>query len=487
MLLLLLSPFLSQAQVLSSVQVYERCFIRMTRTVPNPDEDRYKKVESGQLSAEDACLQLFDLAEFKSNGLLKNRTDETSKRVLKTFHDLHQSWFSNKTNIVNSGASYLIRDLEEPALYYTRAAFLPSAEFKTIVTLDTGLRGIRDQSGYPKEENDFVSQRVFGYSAGYPYSNSTNLHISYLHPVKNSRGSYSRTNETFVVANTTEVGSLVGVTSSVSHRLPAFASTFNLNALSAELKSAFESTLKNYELNGHFGGGILGSQGFIANNVNETINVLPDEYTKINRRLTSKAFEELLCHQLPTLTDADVASEVLPKSSHTFQQSTSCMRCHSSMDGAAYTYRNLFIYRTSGNPGENQQAGVPVFGVGKLPVVSNAQTFALQAPTGKLHYRELVTKTKRSANISSISQLGSLLASHNDIYTCAAKRYYQFFTGINVALVEPATGDVDKIHQDFVLELGKALKSHQSVRNLIYEIFKSDAFKNRNYLAEVEK
>jgi hypothetical protein len=193
----------------------------------------------------------------------------------------------------------------------------------------------------------------------------------------------------------------------------------------------------------------------------------------------------VLCHQLPTLTDDDVKTDVKPASPHTFQKSSSCMRCHSSIDGMAYGYRNLFIYTSSGNPDvERQAVGLNFSGFAALVPSASASTFAVLPPEGRLHFRELVSGAHRDVKFTSLAQLGTLLAGYEDIYTCAAKRYYKFFTGVDVDLTAKATDKVDKMHQDQVLALGKTLKSGQSVRTMLRALFASRTYKSSNYLTE---
>ena len=90
----------------------------------------------------------------------------------------------------------------------------------------------------------------------------------------------------------------------------------------------------------HLGGGVLGSQMFIMKNTNLTNNQIapgvkndPDDV--IARRISARIFEDLLCHQLPTLTETDVIANVNPASSHGFHLSTSCLSCHVSLDPMA--------------------------------------------------------------------------------------------------------------------------------------------------------
>jgi hypothetical protein len=75
-------------------------------------------------------------------------------------------------------------------------------------------------------------------------------------------------------------------------------------------------------------------------------------------------------------------------------------------------------------------------------------------------------------------------------YVCAAKRYYQFLTGVSVNVEDigapgasqPTSAQMTQ--RDLVISLGRKLKQDQSVQNLIYRIIDSDAFKNIGTLKE---
>ncbi len=473
-------------QYLEPALVYKRCYVRMTRMIPSETDPLLVKVTKKQISAAEACIELFDRAQFTTSGVLKDRTSAEAKSILKTFHDMHRSWFQSKTN-GNRGYSALIHDMEEDALYFTRAAFLPKTQFKSVVTLNMGLAGVRDQASYPNETNDFLSQGMFTYSSDTiynSYNKSSDLIIAYTHmAAENSKYKNLGVFPLTVPSNRiVEMGELAGVKPAVSLTFPSFRKS---NSRSPEILQALLPNLSNFEANEHFGGGVIGSQAFIANNNNIEGTSLPDGYTNINRRGTSRIYEDLLCHQLPTLTEEDVQTEVRA-SEHTFQQNTSCMQCHSSIDELALGYRNIAQFISASNPSKNQTVGVNISGYTRLPASDGAKTFALQTPKATLHYRELVTGTKKKVSASSIAEIGQRLSEGQDLYTCAAKRYYRFFTGVDVDLV-PTTLEVrpiDKHHRDRVIALGKELKKTQSVRTLLLSIFSSDTFQSTNYMTE---
>jgi len=470
------------------IEVYRRCYIRMTRQIPDVGSARYKAVEQGKKSPVDACMEVFDSAAFGSNGIMMNRTNAEAKRVVKTFNDLHVSWFQSK-NYPGSTLTHLVIDHEEPALYFTRAAFMPSEPIKSVLTLSYGLQGVRDQLSYPAEINDWDAQSILTYKAEYPYAKEKVPVISYVgFQYNSSKNNFSQLPGLLIGTNnyqtvrapaSVEVGALVGVKKAMMFNLPNFV-PFRPGG---DINKVLATIAPKFPVNQHFGGGVLGSQSFLLANANLGRHVVPHTYAQINRRIGARVFEDLLCHQLPTLDAGDVVQEVDLKSAFTFQTQQSCMRCHSTVDGLATGLRNFVIFRTQqANP---PNAGLEIEGMMRLTPMAGSSEWALQQPVGKLHYRENITrKIVKNVSFSSLADLGNHFASGNDFYLCAAKRYYQFFTGINVDLTEPAKASLDKYHQDLVVSLGQKLKSTQSVRTLIRDIIASEPFQTRNYLAE---
>lgn len=474
----------TDAQTLSPVEVYKRCYIRMVRKVPLDSDPLLQDVKNGKRSADNACLTLFDNAQFTTSGVLKNRTSDDAKRVLKTFHDLHRSWLQSKVNPSSDPGAHLIRDLEEAPLYFTRAAFLPNEPFRSVVTLQQGLEGVRDQRTYPQETNNFVSQRILNYRSDMDFPRTeTDLIVAYVESI------YDQATKTFVNLghkairepgpSVIETGLLVGVKPAEIMTFPYYRA---IKTTDPELVEAERVKHVNFKVNEHFGAGIIGSQGFVNLNANLGVNQLANGDGVINRRLTSRIFEDLLCHQLPTLDDADVAAYVDPKSPYEFKHQSTCMRCHSSIDGAGYSFRNIYRYRSAANAGAGSQTvGVPVDMAARFDPVQGASWYALQPPVGRLHYRELISRTHRNISVDSVQSLGNAIAEGNDLYLCAAKRYYKFFTGVDVSLTSDTKSDLDKYHRDFVVRLGSVLKDKQRVRDLLAELFKSAQFKTRNY------
>lgn len=481
-----MSPPVFAAQTLSAEAVYRRCYIKFVRNIPNESDPLLLAARNESLTGAEACSQLLRRADWDTNGTLVRRQEEEARAIVRTFNELHRSWFS-VDSLPSVTASYLIHDAEEPALFFTRAAFQPNTPFRSVLTSPSGLMGVRDQATYPNEISNFMAQTFFRYLSGYPYSESNQFHLTVnvltRDPVRGAVSPAQIQRMDLSSDQLVEVGHLVGVKPSLPLVLPAV----QYAALAdGEIRKAVGSNMENHNLRMHFGGGVLGSQAFVMKNVNLGGFVVPRDYELINRRLTAKIFEDLLCHQLPTLSDDDVLAEVIPESVHPFQRTSSCMRCHSSIDKAAFGYRNLVTYLTSPGPNKLRQTiGTPSSGVGRLPTMAGAQHFALQPPQGVLHYRDLLTGTLRRAQFGNLNQLGTLLTNHNDFYLCATKRYYRFLTGVNVDVTKLAVSAQDLVHQQRVRQMAAQLKAHQNVRQLLNDMIASPAFQNTSATPEV--
>ncbi|MBT5094399.1 MAG: hypothetical protein HOM21_09170, partial [Halobacteriovoraceae bacterium] len=88
--------------------------------------------------------------------------------------------------------------------------------------------------------------------------------------------------------------------------------------------------------------------------------------------------------------------------------------------------------------------------------------------------------------LNNLKELGELLAGSDDLYVCAAKRYFQFFTGINIKIEDfsISEGNASIEEQQYlrmIIGLGKSLKEHQSLAKLIESIIDSPTYKQRDY------
>jgi hypothetical protein len=453
----------------------------------------------------------------ESTHAIVNSNDEAAREIIKTLHDLHRSWFQS-----HSGSSLLLlSDVEEPALFFTRALFQPNIPFDSIVTGTQTLKGLRWRSN--PTLSTFQAQTVFRWiqptaTYGYWPRFPDNLRIGYSDPnILNAareriqsqnitdptrrREILSMAFGTFDVPDSQliQVGNLIGVAPATPYFFPHRVASPDLAGLvrvsqpplssgdMSILRQAATDASSNVDINAHYGGGILGSKMFFIQNQNLLNTQVAYKEDMINRRLTSRIFEDLLCHQLPTLNFADITriQAVDPNSPYPFRKQADCMRCHSSMDPLASVYRGMFS--TSG--GFSFVPYVSVVGslfpfVGRLAPTPASNAYPLQVPNATLRFRSLYDKRLTEVSgLQSPAALGAELARAKDLYRCAAKRYYAYFTGVDVQLVSPALASepLDVFHQNKVLRLADDFSQHKNVRRLLRDIFSSETFQVANY------
>lgn len=487
---------------LSELEIFERCFKRIVRDIPESNDALWVKVQKGQLKGADACMQLFDKAKLGTNGRIANVNDAQARAILRTFNDFHGSWFQQR--ISENGQAQgirtfgLINDLEEPQLFLTRA-LLAGKAYRSVVTDKVSLHGMRVRPADRKNASIFRAQRLISYPGGLTEFDSVDdLRIAYR---------VGRETQFKVVPDSRiiTVGELVGVKEMPVYTLPSIAPISVRNvAGSPDLSAAaVAEAASKVALNENFGGGIVGSPSFIMTNSNlppGTKATAPaDENYMINRVLASRVYEDLLCHQLPTLTEADVKSMLEPKSPHAFHHQQTCMVCHAQIDPFASVYRNFYMGLSAARlqVDGSQYLGLSTYAITRFPTTTGAKAYAETAPVGYVRYRPFRSTKVSTTKVSSLAEIGRTLSASKDLYECAAKRYYQFFTGIDVPLhTLPASAGsdanaaaklaLDRKHQNFVLKLAKDLQANQNLRALVKSIVSSAQFKSRDFQSAVE-
>lgn len=518
--LLLISGF-ATAQThnikISDGEIFSRCYMKMLKTVvprtASLGNTLMNDIIAKKISGPAACAVLLHQSEFLDNNKLKaarytgypKLSEAENQALISTFHNFHNSWFSKKalefSNANFNNSTSVVKDSDEASLYLTRSLFSTNIPVSNFFTANKTIRGVRvapdkeKTSRWLSKPMTLVNETT--YSGSYPnrfllsYGTANNLNNLFSIPL----------DDKYLVP----FGKLVGVEDAPSLNIPQITiggPSMSNTAQRADLNAAIVAKRTGgVNLFEHLGGGILGSQTYILKNTNLTLNQIapgaandPDQL--IARRLSNRIFEDLLCHQMPTLTEADVINDVKANSPHGFRLNASCMACHTSLDPMATVFRNYASYRTS--PNENVSAtdpnrptlmarGTPVLGITKLDQKTGSAVFTLQAPTGSLNYRDHNNRLIKVA-VNGTAQLGAELAKSDDFYRCVAKRYYEFFTGYNVNLAErnvaeASNTDTAKFHRQKVHALGASLKQSQSLIKLVEDIINSEGFIYRQYQA----
>lgn len=551
----LLFTFTANAQTLpkmTQLEIFNRCYNRLVK-MPLPVSGNSKgfelvtAVRNGSKTGTQACMDLITFSQFAASGEMTNRNSDEARRVLETFHNLHISFFGTTAmgthgNLINM--TLLLKDIDEPALYFTQALFA-NRNPATILTSTETLRSIRE-SNYTAGAN-FTSRSIDPFHfASYPANgnprtlsvwehDNTARETRRLADLVFIRNYYKADMDAAVAANDTEqinqINSRINSAANTTRNIISFPLGDNLfigqgpmlgiksqsplmipvqplrTSIAANGSTATITTnYQNHNFYWHLGGGVLGTQMYMLKNTNLGVNSIiggttaNDTYANVPRRFTSKIFEDLLCHTLPTLNVSDVQADVDVNSNHGFRQTASCMRCHSSFDPLAGVYRNIIVGQTSG-PMNNDPQLAPGRGRGSpaatlIKMESTTQNiYSLRAPTAALRFRDH-TGALTNKSVSSVAQLGTELSKSGDFYRCMAKRYYHFLTGISVNLTsaDAELSAAQKKHKDFVYLLGRMLQGEfkdtnernlyqseqRSLQGLIKVILNSDTFASRD-------
>lgn len=498
---------------LSEGEIFNRCYVKLFKNVVPRTTSLGKRlmddVLKNKITGSVACSVLLTQSEFVENGVVRpakstsypKLSEQENQTLIQNLHNFHNSWFSKKALLFGGGnrdsSTYMLRDMDEASLYITRALFGKQVPLSTLFTANQTIRGVRVT---PDKENtsrwDSRTATLLNESAyaatqqGFllSYGNSTSLTVL---------KSIALTDNQLV-----PFGKLIGVENVAPLNIPLItisAQTMKDTAQNNDLRAALTAKRTNINLFEHHGGGVLGSQTFILKNTNLTAGQVapganndPDQL--IARRLSSRVFEDLLCHQMPTLRESDVIADVRSNSPHGFRLSASCMACHTSLDPMATTFRGYISYRSS--PNDNIGAtdpdrtakmakGTPVIGITRLPANISSTLFTVQAPTGALNYRDHQDNLVKTP-VNGTADLGSKLAASDDFYRCVTKRYYEYLTGFKVNLAERNVAEESntaeaKFHRNKVYEIAAKLKTSQSLTKMLEDIFKSEGFVYRHY------
>ena len=490
-LLFALAPTCSLAQTLNDRQIYERCSARLTRVSPDDSKDPFiPLIEKGTLTGVAACQQLLGLAKLGSNGVIASYSKDAQKRflaerVLATMNDVHASWLTEKTFVASNGcredSTNSLVDPLEPALFFTRALLGPSVPFSYVVTGKDNLRALRSEN-----------------------NPQTNIWDKRLPALSNMSGSWRLAGH----------GKLLGVSSGYSPKgikMEAYFATEDENKKKPVLNDA--PLLKN------LGAGIIGSQAYILNNFGEGIDWVPD-LEKMPRNWSKWVFKDLLCRELPVLfkddkiddtkaytvcddkTKCGIKPTAAKKSAVlSFRDTNACVQCHATMDQMIGVVRNLRSFH--GGRCNINGSTPPIEAVASQwlpvpPTLAKDTTwdyvadpdYRKRAPAGRMYFRDIYGKLVNEP-ISSVADIGTILSKRDDIYICAAKRYYQYFTGIDVELVPMTDAEAAKLppdkkfYRDRVFTLGKNLRAsnkyNQDAQKLIEAIFALPEYKAKDF------
>ena len=99
-------------------------------------------------------------------------------------------------------------------------------------------------------------------------------------------------------------------------------------------------------------------------------------------------------------------------------------------------------------------------------------------PEGQLYYRDYNGELI-NVPVNGVADLGRKISKQKDPYVCAAQRYYSFLTGVKIQVANQDSDDFYKKHRSKIIEIGLNLKKHQSLKKMVVEILRTDAFQTR--------
>lgn len=495
----------AQARKLTSIEIYKRCSVHLSGLSIPLNDQTVRGIKNGTFDPIKECENLLDLGRLNPSGQLIV-DNKKSRAVIRTLMKFHRTWFDvNAIEQIQGYSEEILRgsndyyDAYEPALTLTRALLAPAVKYRDVVTASYGVKALR--------EDDSRILAKYGYIHKNP-TRRVNPGITETTPLsfRNLEDAFNpfstrRDPTDFLTPTVTQMGELVGIAPRTETAMTknVYLVPFDTNG-SVGMGNKISGLNYQFDMYASHGGGLLGTPVYLLMNFGHPNGVIANGSTKLPRRWIKNSMESLLCSSFPSLRESDIRSLVIGTASAPFRNGTSCVQCHATMDQAATTARNLVVSGTeyvnlvdeaSNDSGLKYPVVLPRF----TPRLSSyyvwsgepVENFHLQTPSGELFYRSN-TGQLVSRRVASIAELGTAFAEQDDFYTCAAKRYFKYFTGVDVSLYDktnPANSEInrniterDKQFRLFVENLGLELKSHQSLTKLIMSIINSNYYKS---------
>lgn len=510
---LLLSSSVSVAgPTLTPQAFFNRCYVQLTSQPVPLNSPLMAQVKAGTITALDACKQVLAKAKLSDVGELANTNDKEAKAVLNTFYSFHRTWFpSNNLDTIDgydtdeTHGTVDIYDTTEPALAVTYTMFGKNQRYSDTLTRSSGVTAVRIENSTLKTRlgwvgthpGRFMSNKIES-SNGLFQFRSTSLTT----PVSSNAANHVATYKSMPLIS---VGDLVGIKPTSNTFNVANVSLKPLNGVSATENGAFVAGLNySYDFYKTYGGGVLGTPIYLMQYLGHGMNTKFNGQSKVARRWSQQNMETFLCKNLPALRESDVAAMVDVNSTAPFRNASSCIMCHATLDPMAYTARNLTTgafdyvrnYTTDGTTTAYFRNAVAITSYkNTLPSVGGwpsepVTNFHIQNPTGRLYFRTF-SGALIDQNLTDINSLGNALANTDDYYLCAAKRYFEFMTGISVELFDKTDpGNASKnaalTAQDlseyrYIQTLAKDLQTRGSVTELIESIMGSTYYSQTNF------
>jgi hypothetical protein len=525
-LLVVLASPAAVASDLTEVALYTRCYAHLTgRRVPFSDAELLH-VRQGSRKAADACSALLDRTTLDDHGRLAPAGD-AEKLVLNHFYEAYRSWFAvqrfEDAVPMNefTRATYDVYDASTGALFLAYSLFGAGVPYGRIATQPNGVFALRALGGTSAYTTTGPYTRILVDMSPTPYTPLFQTGYKY-DPVTHDENSLAPKQFWNPHTSPITVGGLVGITpfgvtsagapgdgpAPVPAILPSpFVDPFATEGLfsRAVLASSEPGFQGSIDIRQSLGpSGLIGTREYLMLNVGQSYAFRSDGALKLFRRWSKNVMGDLLCRDLPTLREGDVASFVVAGTGKDqtppFRQSTTCLRCHATMDPMAYTLRNIrWANAAESDPADPVTDGYDTAHLSAYTPTADAPFtwssapvpgFHLQHPRGRLYYRSF-TGALVDRTVSDLADLGAALSNSDDLYVCAARRHFRQFTGVDVslhdmgdagnALLNRAMTAKDREYRDFVIALGLRLKASGSIKEMIKEIVGSPYYAKSDY------
>ena len=453
---------LGHARDMEPLKLFHRCFAQISQASPFSlsNYDAIKNRINSRGDAVDECIQILEGVRFDQNTRqLPAPLDSTSVSIIRTFHQLHHSWFSDTelTPAFNNFVANQTRnfyDTSAPALYYTNALF-GREPINSLWSSSESLRARRTE-GQVQEAMFFAGQ------------------------------TQSRDRTKFIFGDQTpfaERGDLIGVFDSGPLALDYYLKEDRFNDQRRNGNIAVER---------NFSFGAFGTTTYLLTTVDEPDSFVSNGAQNLPRRWAKRVFNDLLCRSLPVVRTEDVTQYVVQiDQSPEFRKTVSCNQCHASMDRIASTMRHFRYLRLHDNNATSPPGGYfmryaapnlesePEDNIGWTNTADS--NFWRRPPKGIFYFRDY-KGVLHDQVLSGPQDIAGILTNMDDPYLCVAKRYYQYFTGVDVTISDPGVTvrgpAAQSAHYNNVVTLGQQLRQDtgQSVIKLIENILRLDVY-----------
>lgn len=548
----------SVSEPLSDEALIYKCFAHLTGVRPPLTHPLIVKVKSGQIKGSQACEDLMDQIQLKSNGLVDS-SDAIKKadgiNALNHFYRLQKLYIGSQdycTSLPDAG-QYCdgltdVLDASIPSIILTEAVLNPQRKFSEVFTLSRVPRAERELSSNSKfiQYSARLARGFMNISPGGANYNATlyrtagflnsiiipdllinvttpsivQYNVIDLNAATNSFGidnNLKAGTESSYAAETdrVKIGSLNGIVydSNYSLRFPSVAAKdvyFKADGLTIapiDLRRTLDTKFSDPE---GPGGGIFSTQEYMMLNFGWSYNFKADGAVNMPRRWVQSLFSDFLCRSLPVVRETDARPLVLNSSNMPeadlvkagpFRLASNCTSCHATMDQLAGVARNI-SWHTPSFTNDNNAPGAtirlfqwPVDTTLDASTNKQWRNIALAAPAfhrlptlGKLFYRSFDGRLI-DIQVNSLKDLGQKISELDDAYVCAVKKQFKNLTNIDVSLhdvgdtanagLNSSMSEEDWEKRNFVISLGKDLKSHQKLSTTIKQIIKSKYFSQR--------